>query len=189
MTNYHHTKVTCCISGKERLNTPEEEVRQAVLYELITKYGYSKQEIEVEFPIKIGSSRRRVDIAIFISGKSHKQQYIITIIECKRKQRRANNKIKGQGQIFSYLAACLNARYGKVIGGKTQSWEKAISLEGLYILQKIDDIPVNQNICTYNPPLILNISVSEVEKSPSIAEKRVGRARRLPRRKRRSRYA
>ena len=61
-------KVLDFIDGTPRNDTPEEYVRQEILKSLVREYGYSKEDIEVEFPIKFGSRRVRVDVAVFPPG-------------------------------------------------------------------------------------------------------------------------
>ncbi len=61
-------KVMDFISGRLLNDTPEEYVRQNIEVSLILEYRYDRAQIEVEFPIKVGSSRKRVDLAIFPSG-------------------------------------------------------------------------------------------------------------------------
>ena len=52
------------IDGKLRNKTAEEYVRQNVERSLVQEYQYPREDIAVEFPVKLGSSRKRVDIAI-----------------------------------------------------------------------------------------------------------------------------
>src|SRR5260370_28848755 len=67
-------KIRCYIhDGVLRNDTPEEHVRQRVARSLVEEYGYDRTDIEVEFPIKMGSGRRkRVDLAIFPAVQPHK---------------------------------------------------------------------------------------------------------------------
>lgn len=65
-------KLRCIVTGKLRPDTPEEHVRQRVARSLLEDYGYAKADIAVEFPINLGSSKKRVDIAIFPPRAEHK---------------------------------------------------------------------------------------------------------------------
>ena len=105
-------KIPDFISGKFVNNTPEEYVRQNVEKALYHQYHYPKEDCEPEFSIKYGSSSKRVDIAIFESGKPHKQDNIYIIIETKRAKTNPNGKKDGIEQLKSYMSACLNVRYG-----------------------------------------------------------------------------
>ena len=66
-------RLRCVITDRLRTGTPEEHVRQRVARSLIDEYGYNRDDIEVEFPIHIGSTRKRVDLAIFPHGVEHDQ--------------------------------------------------------------------------------------------------------------------
>jgi type I restriction enzyme M protein len=52
-------KIQCIITGKLRPETPEEHVRQRVLRSLIEEYGYDKTDIEVEFSVNLGRSKKK----------------------------------------------------------------------------------------------------------------------------------
>ena len=45
----------------QREETPEEYVRQEIAKSLVREYGYEKQEISVEFTLRLGSRRPRAD--------------------------------------------------------------------------------------------------------------------------------
>jgi len=45
-------KIKCIATGKELILTPEEEVRQNFIKILIEEYGYEKQDIRIEYPVK-----------------------------------------------------------------------------------------------------------------------------------------
>lgn len=69
-------KLRCVITDKLRKDTPEEHVRQRIARSLLEDYGYDRADIEVEFSIKMGRSRKRVDLAIFPPGTEHKQENV-----------------------------------------------------------------------------------------------------------------
>ena len=60
-------KIKCLITNKLRKDTPEEFVRQEYINTLLNIYNYPKENIQLEFPIKIGSATKYADIAIFNS--------------------------------------------------------------------------------------------------------------------------
>lgn len=76
-------KIKCFITGKMRKDTPEERIRQDVSRSLVEEYGYNKENIDIEFPVKMGRARKRIDIVIFNEGSEHKQENIYTIVEVK----------------------------------------------------------------------------------------------------------
>jgi len=133
-------KIKCYITGKLRKDTPEERVRQNVLKSLVEEYGYKKENIAVEFPIKIGSKKKRVDIAIFKDGKEHKQENIYIIAEVKREDIKPSNKKEGVEQLKSYVASSLNCKFGLWIGSERIALEK-VQREKILDFVEIPDIP------------------------------------------------
>ena len=49
----------------QRKETPEEYVRQEIAKSLVREYGFEKNEIAVEFGLRLGSRRPRADLVIF----------------------------------------------------------------------------------------------------------------------------
>ena len=88
-------KIKCYIHGILRNDTPEEHVRQRVARSLVEEYHYKKSDIEVEFPIKMGSKTKRVDLAIFPVGVSHEQQNTFIIVETKRSEIKRTDRDNG----------------------------------------------------------------------------------------------
>lgn len=105
-------KLRCVVTGKLRDDTPEENVRQRIARSLMEHYGYDRTDIEIELTVNLGRSRKRVDIAIFHPRTDHKQENVKIIVECKREEVRPTDRDNGVEQLKSYLAACLNSRYG-----------------------------------------------------------------------------
>lgn len=115
---YIHTDVL-------REDTPEEHVRQRVARSLVEEYGYDRRDLHLEFPITIGSGKKkRVDIAIFPPGADHKQELLYIIVEAKREDIRPNDREQGVDQLKSYMAACLRARWGLWVGSEMIALEK-----------------------------------------------------------------
>ena len=98
-------KIKCLISGKMRKETPEEYVRQEYCRILLDVYKYPKKNIEVEYPIKVGCSDKRCDIAVF-NDDIKAQDNILLIIETKKKDEK-----EGVDQLWSYMSAT-TARFG-----------------------------------------------------------------------------
>jgi type I restriction enzyme M protein len=105
------------LTGKIVRNTPEEYVRQNIERALIVQYGYDRRDAEPEFAIRVGSSRKRVDIAVFRAGQPHTQDNIFLIVETKRPGVKATSSADGVGQLTSYLASCINSQYGMWTNG------------------------------------------------------------------------
>lgn len=100
------------VEGKQRKATDEEYVRQEMIKTLVTEYGYPLSSMKTEFPIKIGSKTKKVDVAIFPDNSEKKQETIILIIECKKPEIKINDKGDGVGQLISYIAACPAVNFG-----------------------------------------------------------------------------
>ena len=72
------------ISGtKELKETPKELVRQRIARALFHEYGISVNDMEGDFPVSVGNRRRRVDIAIFASGKPHATESLRRVVVCR----------------------------------------------------------------------------------------------------------
>lgn len=113
-------KVSDFLTGRLFRDTPEEYVRQNVEKALIRGYRYIPGDCEPEYPIKVGSSRKRVDIVVFRPGTEHKQENAWLLVETKRAGTSVTNKKDGIEQLRSYMAACVNAEYGMWTNGDDQ---------------------------------------------------------------------
>lgn len=86
------------------LKKPEERVRQDYEKILHEDYGYPLERMKTEVPIKMGSSRRFCDIAVY-----DKQGNIIGIVETKAPKIAAKD---GKEQLKSYISATATCRWG-----------------------------------------------------------------------------
>lgn len=111
-------KIVDFVDGKLRNETPEEYVRQEIEKSLVREYQYPKEDLGVEFPIKMGSSRKRVDLAIFPEGEARTQETVWAVVECKAEDVPPGHKKEGVEQLKSYLAACVNAEFGMWTNGR-----------------------------------------------------------------------
>ena len=135
-------KVKDFIDGKLRNDTPEEYVRQNIERRLVLELDYPLKRIAVEFPVMVGSSKKRVDLAIFREGAAHTQDSIEVIIECKRDSVEPSAKKDGVGQLKSYLSACPNAQWGMWTNGKYKTvYRKVTSDLGALDWEEPNDIP------------------------------------------------
>lgn len=133
-------KIKCYITAGYRNDTPEEHVRQRMARSLVEEYGYSKANIEIEWPIIIGRSKKRADIVIFEDGAPHTTENIVLIVEAKRESINPNNKDNGISQMFSYLFATPNSKYGLWVGSEIKAYKKVI-IKGKWETEDIIDIP------------------------------------------------
>ena len=130
------------IDGKFRKDTPEEYVRQMIEKRVVNEHDYSRDQIEVEETIKVGDSKKRVDIAIYPENSGHAQKDIQIIIECKKESVDPANKQEGVGQLQSYMAACVNVVWGMWINGKTKFvFKKILTSKGVWDFEEQNDIP------------------------------------------------
>ena len=93
-------------------DNPEEYIRQNIEKALVKQYNYSANDCAPEFRIKMGSKKPRVDIIVFEPGSKHLQENAYILSETKRAGTSPKNKKEGIDQLKSYMAACLNAKFG-----------------------------------------------------------------------------
>lgn len=130
----------CYITGTLRKDTPEENVRQRWARSLVDEYGYDKSDIVLEFPVQMGSARKRADIVIFKPGANReKAEDILIIVETKRDDVKLTDKTNGEAQLLSYMSACNACRYGLWVGKERQAYERLE--EGKRDIVKTTDIP------------------------------------------------
>ena len=129
--------IRCFITGKLRKDTPEENVRQRWARSLVEDYGYPRSDIALEFPIQMGVASKRADIVVFKPGAKHAQEDATIIVEAKRADIKASDKIKGAEQLKSYMAASSSCKYGLWVGQERCAYER--SQEGG--IDVVSDIP------------------------------------------------
>lgn len=129
------------IDGTFRKDNPEEYVRQQIERSIVKEYSYPKEIIKIENSVKLGSQRKRVDIAIFDKeAKKFKQEDIKIIIECKKETISPNHKSEGVEQLKSYMAACVNCELGIWTNSKDRFVYRKITNKKI-IFEEIIDIP------------------------------------------------
>ena len=123
-------KIKCLITGKLRKETPEEYVRQEYVNTLINIYNYPIDNIELEFPIKIGAGTKYIDIAIF-NSRTKSQENVYIAVESKKKK-----ETEGKEQLLSYVSAT-TANFG--VWTNSEKIKYIIKEEGTP--NKINEIP------------------------------------------------
>jgi len=100
MTN----KIICYIRGIEIVETPEEKVRQDYARRLVEEFGYPKEFIDVEVPIKLGRDEsKKADIVVYRSKQDReKRENHYIIVECKEPDIKYPD---GESQLKSYINA------------------------------------------------------------------------------------
>lgn len=130
------------LTGKLVNDTPEEYVRQNIEKALVRQYKYAAKDCAPEFPIKVGSARKRVDIVVFPAGAQHTQANARVLIETKRPEVKATSHTEGIGQLQSYMAACLNAEYGMWTNGDDRyCYAKRSDGKGGWVFEEIIEVP------------------------------------------------
>src|SRR5262247_1735969 len=67
-------KVVDFIDGSFRPDTPEEYVRQEIEKSILREYRYPREEVKIEFTIRMGRAKKRADIVLFPEGAPHVQE-------------------------------------------------------------------------------------------------------------------
>lgn len=146
-------KICDFIDGAIRSDTAEEYVRQNIERRLVRELGYKPERIAIEFIVKVASSKKRVDIAIFPEGKRHAQENIEIIIECKHDKVQPSDKKDGEEQLKTYLSSCPNAKWGMWTNGRHKSVFRKVEVEGRIEWEEPNDIPAHDgNIHDTNRP-------------------------------------
>jgi type I restriction enzyme M protein len=134
-------KICDFIDQRIRNDTPEEYVRQNIERRLVLELGYSAKQIAVEFPIKIGTRRVRVDLVIFPEGREHTQDNAWILIECKRDSVEPSSSRNGVDQLKSYMSACSSAEWGMWTNGKFKEVYRLVRGPGSAEWEEPNDIP------------------------------------------------
>ncbi|MET8230816.1 N-6 DNA methylase [Micromonospora sp. NPDC005298] len=135
-------KVADFLTGRHLRDTPEEYVRQNLEKALVRQYKYDARDCAPEFAVKVGSSRKRVDVVVFLPGATHAQENAFILVETKRAGVSPASRTDGIDQLRSYLAACLNAKYGLWTNGDEQyCLAKRADGAGGFTFEEIIDIP------------------------------------------------
>jgi len=111
------------ISGTRELKeTSKEIVRQRIARALLHEYQISVEDMEGDFPVKVGGRRRKVDIAIFAPGQPHTPDTLRRVVVCRPepkqnkkgavKMRDYEQATKDIEQITPFFEECDNCEYG-----------------------------------------------------------------------------
>lgn len=79
------------VSGKQIKETSKELVRQRVVRALIHEYGFSPENMELDFPI---GGRKKVDVAIFHHGKDHVIENLGRAVVCRPEPNVGKNAVR-----------------------------------------------------------------------------------------------
>ncbi len=139
-------KIRDYVDGTIRNDTPEEYVRQTVEKRLVNEHKYAKERIAVEYPVQMGSGKKRADIVIFPDGASSDdkkdQHKIWLIIECKKESVKASDKDNGIEQLKTYMSSCANCEWGMWTNGISKTvYRKLKDENGSFAFVEYNDIP------------------------------------------------
>ena len=130
------------VDGKVRKDTPEEYVRQTIEKRLINEHKYKREQIKIEFSLKLGSRRPRADIVVFPKDSPEMtQDQVWLIVECKKETVEPKNRKDGVEQLKSYMSACPNCEWGMWTNGKYKEVLRKVRVEGKYEFREFNDIP------------------------------------------------
>ena len=130
------------LTGRIVDDSPGEYVRQNIERALIRQYRYSPADCEVDFPIRVGSTRRRIDVAVFRPGQAHTQQNVFIVIETKKKDTPRSSRTEGIRQLSDFLTACRGSVYGIWTNGEDRvCLAKRAGADGEPSIEEIPDIP------------------------------------------------
>lgn len=125
----------------QRDETPEEYVRQEIAKSLVREYTYAKNDIAVEFTLRLGSKKPRADLVVFTPNHEHVQSRAYIIVECKARTVKPSDRKEGVGQLHSYMAACPNVVYGMWTNGLERFCYRRMERAGAVTFEEIPDIP------------------------------------------------
>ena len=79
------------ISGKQIKETKKELVRQKIARALIHEYGFSPEDMEIDFSI---GGRKKVDVAVFHHGKAHTIENLGRVVLCRPEPNVGKNTVR-----------------------------------------------------------------------------------------------
>ena len=79
------------VSGKQVKETKKELVRQRIVRALIHEYGFSPEDIELDFFV---GGRKKVDVAIFRNGKEHIIEHLGRAVICRQEPNVGKNAVR-----------------------------------------------------------------------------------------------
>lgn len=154
--------INCQIRNREIKLTKEEIVRQLFIYRLINHYKYSKDLIQLEYPIQFGvDSSKRADIVIFDKKRPTVPYIVVELKKCDAKQ--------GKDQLKSYCNGT-----GAPIGVWTNGKEiECFHRKEPNIFDHIDDIPTSTQ--TLMDILRQNFTILDLHKNDDLKNKTLKR--------------
>ena len=130
------------VDGKFRKDTPEEYVRQTIEKRLVNEHKYAREQIKIEYSLKLGSKRPRADIVVFPKDAPEQtQDSVWMIVECKNEKVEPADKKDGVDQLKSYMSVCVNCEWGLWTNGKYKEVLRKVTVGNKIEFQEYNDIP------------------------------------------------
>lgn len=130
------------VDGEFRRDTPEEYVRQTIEKRLVNEHKYAREQIKMEYSLKLGSRRPRADIVVFPKDAPEQtQDSVWLVVECKNEKVEPKNKKDGVEQLKSYMSVCVNCEWGLWTNGKYKEVLRKITVGDKIEFQEYNDIP------------------------------------------------
>lgn len=136
--------ITCAVTSKRRLAKPEEIIRQLTIYKLKDDLQYPLSRIDIEVPIKMGSTyaSKKADVVVY---KEDSKQTPYIIIEVKKPLRK-----DGLEQLHSYMNAT-GVYYGGWVNGNDEVYQLRIEPNVFEVLQRLP--AVNEDLDDVKTPI------------------------------------
>ncbi len=120
--------------------TPEEEVRQHTLFQLVTMMKVPKSLIAVEYSFHLNGLSKRCDIVVFT-----KEGKPVMIVECKSASVEVNQKVLEQAARYNFK---LKVNFLMLTNGRNQYY--CFINEKEQKLQYLEQVPDYKDICKGN---------------------------------------
>jgi len=109
-------KIIDFIDGKLRSTNDFEQIRQNFERTLIEEYQYNRDEISVDFRIKVHDGSRivseKVSLVVFYSNKTKRsEENILIVIQIAKSNIQPTDSKKGTDELEKFLIACPNAQF------------------------------------------------------------------------------
>ena len=76
-------KIVDYITGEQVTDSAKEKVRQRIARAIFHEYGYSPDDMEPDFAVRVNGKRKKIDIAIFKTSCDHTEEHLHRIVICK----------------------------------------------------------------------------------------------------------
>lgn len=165
-STYYEISPSVYLFGKP--DTPEEKIRQWVIYELLTTFGTNINNIKVEVPVRVGTRTHYADIVVYHNYLPH------IVIECKRKEDKNYENALGQAKSYSSseeinakYAIATNGTYWKCSKKTISGWNEIMEIRSFKEIEekytKIEEIAQLLNCLKYIAKYLFNtVPSSEV---------------------------